>query len=340
MRPTGLLAALLERSPFASAIFDSEGIAVVCSGALRQLLGEEPQSFSDLRPLFGSDSAWRTVMDHLWNAREEWLVVPISDSEGNPHPVTWRSDGLEGGHVLLSAVVHTAGEMSGAPMLHGLTEYISDAADKQREEVAEFLHDNIGQDLTGLKMMASSLRKRLGGEEADERLRETAAEIADLAEKSLQQVRDLSHALMVIDFREIPLITAMERMLSSVSTLSIPVSLKADALPRRMPPQRARAVYNIAREAVTNALRHSGADSVEVRLRLVEGDLQMQVRDDGSGFDPGDTSLGDCYGILLMRQRALASGLELEIRSEQGRGTVVSCRVPEVIEGDTGEEAQ
>jgi len=338
LQPAGLLAAILESSPFASAIFDSEGKAVVCSGALRQLLGRKPEAFSDLRDLFGSDSAWRTVMDHLWNARGEWLVVPAVDSTGSPHPVTWRSDRLEGGHVLLSAVIHTAGEISGAPMLHGLTEYLADAADSQREEVAEFLHDNVGQDLTGLKMMASSLRKRLDADEASEGLRETAVEITDLAERSLQQVRDLSHALMTIDFRKTSLATAMERMLSMASTSNIPISLEADELPRSMPPQRARAVYNIAREAVTNAMRHSGADSIRVRMRLLEGDLQMQVSDDGMGFDPGDSSLGDCYGILLMRQRALANGLELEIRSQQGRGTVVSCRVPEVPDSGAGED--
>ena len=340
MQPTGLLAAILERSPFVSAIFDSGGSAVVCSGALRQLLGREPVSFSDLRPLFGSDSAWRTVMDHLWNAQGEWLVVPVVDSKDNPHPITWRSDSLEGGHVLLSAVVHTAGEVSGAPMLHGLTEYLSDAADSQRKEVAEYLHDNIGQDLTGLKMMAFALRKRLRSEGVDEDLMETAGEIADLAENSLRQARELSHALMTIDFRETPLITAMERMVSTVSTPDVRVNLEADTLPRRIPPQRARAVYNIAREAVTNALRHSGADLVEVRMRLIEGDLQMEVRDDGRGFDPGDTSLGDCYGMLLMRQRALANGLELDIRSQRDRGTVIRCRVPEVLEASAGEDAE
>jgi signal transduction histidine kinase len=340
LQATGTLAAILERSPFISAIFDSEGSAVLCSGALEHLLGRKPGAFSDLKPLFGSDSAWRTVMDHLWNAHGEWLVVPAVDSAGNPHPVTWRSDPLEGGHVLLSAVVHTAGNMSGAPMLHGLTEYLADAADNQREKVAEYLHDNIGQDLTGLKMMASALRKRLRAEGAGDEVAAIAEELADLAESSLRHTRELSHALMTIDFRETPLTTAMERMLSTVSTSRIPVSLEADSLPRSIPPHRARAVYNIAREAVTNALRHSGADSIEVRLRLVEGDLQMQVRDDGDGFDPGDTSLGDNYGILLMRQRALANGLELDIRSQQGRGTVVSCRVPEVIEGGTGEETK
>ena len=163
MQPTGLLAAILERSPFASAIFDSEGIAVVCSGALRQLMGREPGAFSDLRRLFGSDSAWRTVMDHLWNARGEWLVVPAVDTQGNPHPVTWRSDGLEGGHVLLSAVIHTAGDISGAPMLHGLTEYLADAADSQREQVAEFLHDNVGQDLTGRRVGIGNGQRRQPG---------------------------------------------------------------------------------------------------------------------------------------------------------------------------------
>ena len=333
----GRLAALLERSPFVSAIFDSRGRTVLCSGALRRLLGDRPKAFSDLRSLFGSESAWRTVMDHLWNSGGEWLVAPVADAAGGTHPVSWRSDPLESDHVLLSAVVHTLGPDSGAPMIHGLAEYVADAADGERQDIAEFLHDSLGQELTGLRMLADSLKRRLEGS-GDGESAALAGELAELAATSLSQARELSHSLMNIDFSRVHLRSALEDLVSSMSTPEVEVSLDAEYIPRAIPSTTARAAYNIVREALTNAVRHSGSNTVEVRARVVGSDLQLEVRDRGKGFDPRRMGLAGSYGLLLMRQRALAQGLELDIRSEPKRGTSVSCRVPGAAETKGGED--
>jgi len=83
---------------------------------------------------------------------------------------------------------------------------------------------------------------------------------------------------------------------------------------------------HVAREAVANSLRHSGASRVAVGVDADHGDVRLTVRDDGAGFDPDVPSLG--LGIRDMRDRARWCGSELRVESAPGRGTTVSMTVP------------
>jgi signal transduction histidine kinase len=84
-------------------------------------------------------------------------------------------------------------------------------------------------------------------------------------------------------------------------------------------------VLRIIQEALTNARRHSGAESVLVTVRLEGGDLVAEVADDGRGIEPGTPS---GVGLDSMRERATAIGGNLQIDSQPGRGTRVHIRVP------------
>ncbi|MBD3370283.1 hypothetical protein GF402_07980 [Candidatus Fermentibacteria bacterium] len=335
LKTTGMLSLLLDQSPFVNAVFDGDGRVMVASRALRLLLGIEPEKFSDLRELFRSDSDWRTLMDHLWNASGDWLVLPVADAGGKVHPVSWRSDPFPPGHVLLSAVVHAAGPTEGVS-LHELTEYVSDTAESERARISSYLHDRIGQHLTGIKMLASFLAKKLRDTDIDDDAMSMAEELADLTAESMTELRDLSRSLRVFDFALIDLTETIEDLVDSMSTPEMEVDLSMEELAGSVPPLKAKAVYNVVREALTNSLRHSGADRVEVRMRAIDGELHVEVRDDGCGFDPARASGGDSYGMLLMRQRALGQGMELDVRSSPGEGTVVSCRVPNLEPTEEG----
>ena len=81
-------------------------------------------------------------------------------------------------------------------------------------------------------------------------------------------------------------------------------------------------------EILTNVARHAGADQVEVALRMRDGMLEMDVRDNGKGFEPGDRKGKSTLGILGMRERALVCGGEVVVRGEKNRGTTVSVVVP------------
>jgi two-component system sensor histidine kinase DegS len=90
-------------------------------------------------------------------------------------------------------------------------------------------------------------------------------------------------------------------------------------------------VLRIAHEAVTNAVRHARPRTLEVDLRFDDQALELRVRDDGTGFDPGPyLSLrnGNHFGLLGLHERTQALGGSLAIRSSPGGGTEVTCRVP------------
>jgi NarL family two-component system sensor histidine kinase LiaS len=87
-------------------------------------------------------------------------------------------------------------------------------------------------------------------------------------------------------------------------------------------------LYQIAREALTNTLKHSGARAVWIGLRQGGGTIALWVEDDGSGFDLRDATDDRHFGVELMRQRATVAGGSLELRTSPGNGTLVSLRVP------------
>ncbi|MDZ7726746.1 MAG: ATP-binding protein [Dehalococcoidia bacterium] len=87
------------------------------------------------------------------------------------------------------------------------------------------------------------------------------------------------------------------------------------------------AVYRVAQEALTNAIKHAHASSLTVNLGAENGCLRLGVRDDGAGFDPGGDFPGH-MGLQSMRERANRLGGTLEITSAPGQGTAVEVAIP------------
>src|SRR6202012_4914436 len=98
---------------------------------------------------------------------------------------------------------------------------------------------------------------------------------------------------------------------------------------RRLDAEVEREVLRIAREAVTNALRHGDPENVQARLEFDEGFFGMEIRDDGQGFDgtPADGSSGH-FGLTGMKERAAAIHGSLKVESSSGHGTRVRLEVP------------
>jgi signal transduction histidine kinase len=86
------------------------------------------------------------------------------------------------------------------------------------------------------------------------------------------------------------------------------------------------AVYRIAQEAMTNALKHSKAESIAVDVVEADGHVGVRVQDDGQGFDPSERAEG--FGLLGMRERVELLGGRLEIDSAPGAGTTLTARLP------------
>jgi signal transduction histidine kinase len=104
-----------------------------------------------------------------------------------------------------------------------------------------------------------------------------------------------------------------------------------EGFPVSLPGKEGVELLRVLQEALTNARRHSGAGSIEVRLRMENQEMLAEVIDDGRGFDPASVRAG--VGLSAMRERIEGLGGKIEVRSRPAEGTKVTVRVH--LGGDT-----
>jgi two-component system, NarL family, sensor histidine kinase YdfH len=201
-------------------------------------------------------------------------------------------------------------------------EELTTAAERQR--MARELHDTLSQGLAGLILQLEAVEAHLTGsrperalrivQEAKNGARETLAEsrqaIADLRQSG---ARDLGVAI----HREIDHFT---------SSTSITCALEI-SLPEAVPDALVETAIRVVSEGLTNIARHARARKVSLRLAGDEKELEIEINDDGVGFDPQAIEAGH-YGLLGMRERVRLANGSLEVRSEPGKGTQLVIRFP------------
>ena len=197
-----------------------------------------------------------------------------------------------------------------------------------RRRVAEAIHDGPVQELIGLDMILGSARKA-----AAEGRRDVAAALLDdareLAERNIRALRDEIVDLGPYAFEELGFDVAIENCLP-VWKRRYRFEVMATIERIELPPEMAGDLFRIAQEAVVNAGRHSGADTVSISLRTVNSDVELRVTYNGQGFgdaDPLGSAEPGHLGLASMRERAELLDGRLEIESSD-RGTRVLVRAP------------
>ena len=198
------------------------------------------------------------------------------------------------------------------------------AQEFERSMFAKFLHDSVGQNLTGLGMQLDLARMDL--EEVSPESCERIAQIQKILEPIVEQVREYSYELNPSAMERAGLRSALDRLAIRIrpryaGTLRVNVdpSLKID-------PKLAQALFQIVQEAVENAVQHAGCSSIEIAVKSTRTGLTMDVRDNGRGFDPADVLEGSRgLGLLSMEHFAAEAGLNLSITSNRGAGTTIQA---------------
>ena len=212
--------------------------------------------------------------------------------------------------------------------LRALSTRLIEVQEDERREIARELHDEIGQALTLVKIKLQQAA-RLHGRDT-EVLLEDCIQIADY---TLKQVRDMSLDLRPPLLDDLGLHAALEWTLQRrEQAAGWQTTIIADPLPGRLAPEIETACFRVAQEALTNVARHAQAKKVEVRLRIVGGELELAVRDDGRGFDPEEVTRRPAQhaslGLVSMKERAALVGGWLEISTSDGGGTEVRAAFP------------
>jgi signal transduction histidine kinase len=191
------------------------------------------------------------------------------------------------------------------------------AVEAERSRIARDLHDGFAQELAFIAMQSRRLAHQTG--------EGTLEQIAEAAERALGQSRQVIAALA--GQAEEPLHAAISATARRLATRAgARTSLDLD--PRiEVPAETREHLLRILSEAVTNAVRHGGADRVEIKLSG-EGGTRLRIADNGVGFDPSKRADRRTFGLVNMRERASASGADLRLRTWPGRGTEVEVVLP------------
>ncbi len=196
----------------------------------------------------------------------------------------------------------------------------------ERKNIAREVHDELGQVLTALRMDLTYADLTFGVADAD--LKDRLQGMRVLVDRAIQGVRNVATHLRPSAL-DMGLVPALEWLGGEFHRhAGIPCALDVDTPALEIPERRAIALFRIVQESLTNVSRYARASSVQISLRQTDGQLVLQVHDDGQGFDAVAGAKGGSFGLLGMQERALALGGELTVDSAIGRGTTITARVP------------
>jgi two-component system NarL family sensor kinase len=325
MSDAGSLAeAFLDSSPACHWIVDARGVILRVYGEQATLFGRPaadlvgcpPQQYMDAE----SAGAWlsryaRAFQGETVRLRENWSGTAWHISV---FPVREGGEVRFAGGVAREAAAWATAERELRHTVLGALR----AMEFSRNTAARFLHDSVGQNLTALGLQLDLIRMDLKDPPPEISTRLT--ELQALLETMMEDVREYSYELNPSTVERAGLRSALDRLVVRIrgrfaGTIRINVdpSVKLD-------PKMASAMYQIAHEAIENALQHASCSAIEIAVKSTRTGMFLEVRDNGKGFDPADVESGRRgLGLLSMEHYAAEAGLDLSIASNREYGTVI-----------------
>ena len=210
---------------------------------------------------------------------------------------------------------------------HRLERQILEISDREQARIGQDIHDGLCQQLVSLGFDANTLQRELSAQRRPEA--KIARRIAHFLDQAITESRQLSRGLFPIRLETEGLAPGLEELAKTTGARfkircrfesKGPVALKNSAVATHL--------YRIAQEAVTNAVKHSRARTVSIRLRARAGQLELRVHDNGVGLSSAKRKKATGLGLHIMDYRARAIGGTLHLGPGRRGGTVVSCCVP------------
>ena len=199
------------------------------------------------------------------------------------------------------------------------------AQELERQRIARELHDSVGQALGGVKFALESCEAQIAtgaGEAAARTLRQLSGRIGAVMEEVRRVSMNLRPATLD-DLGILPTLAGLSREFNAIHH-QLELELLVDVSEAEIAAPLKTAIYRIVQEALHNVVMHSGARRVCLVLRRRDGQLELQVQDDGVGATPA----GGGLGLSTMRERAEITGGRFALRAGQGRGTTVAVTWP------------
>jgi signal transduction histidine kinase len=215
--------------------------------------------------------------------------------------------------------------------MHDYIAAVTEAQEEERKRLARELHDETIQSLIALGHRVEMAQKAL--DKDPERARQRLAELSQLAADSQQEVRRFSRALRPLYLEDLGFVPALEMLAQETEQQAgIAVEVAVTGPVRRLAPHLELTAYRMVQEGLSNAVRHAGAQRVQVAITFSDETLILSVEDDGRGFippvNPAELAHEGHFGLMGLHERALLFGGRLEVRSRPGEGTLLQVTLP------------
>jgi signal transduction histidine kinase len=211
--------------------------------------------------------------------------------------------------------------------LRNLSAHLQSVREEERTRMAREIHDELGQALTALKMDVSWLNRRHLGEDAA--FKNKLASMEEVIDRTIETVQKLSGELRPGILDDLGLAAAIEWQAEEFqkrTAIDCQISLGPEAMtPNR---EQATTMFRIFQETLTNVMRHARATKVEVRLKEQNGNIILEVTDDGRGITEAEIGDPRSFGLIGMRERVKFIHGEVAIAGSPGKGTTITVTVP------------
>jgi PAS domain S-box-containing protein len=271
-----------------------------------------------------------------------WLqgsAVPIRDADGTLQKVigvnfdiTERKQAEESlrelARTLESKVAERTAQLEHrAQQLQKLTLELSEAEERERERVAQILHDDLQQVLAAAKFHLSRVGSGTAG---PEQTQELVGQVKQMLKDAIEKSRDLSHELSPAVLRHGDLAETLDWLAEQMQAKhGLTVRMETFGAVKTLSEVVNALVYRSAQELLFNVVKHAGVNEARIRIRRLGRYICLSVSDRGRGFDPREVKETAGFGLLRIRERVALLGGRMKTRSARGRGTTFRIVVPD-----------
>ena len=287
------------------------------------ILPEDRQSYLD-----SMDASAASTKGWNWEGRiwiEKWKDIKWINLRATPRVLADNDVQWEGimTNITQSKIVEAEIKQSRAQLAE-LSAHIETVKEQERTRIAREIHDDLGGNLTAIKMTLALLSRRL----TEPGLKEKADYVDSLVDRTIESVHRISGDLRpgILDFGIVAAIDWQAKEFEKQA--GIPCKFTSSKKDIDLDPDQATALFRIFQEALTNISKHANASKVTVRLVGSDQSVQLEIVDNGRGIAARDKLKPKSFGIRGMTERALALGGDLSVSNISSGGSMVALKIP------------